>query len=231
MKKVENVEKVGKVGKVEIEIQLLIKFYDSFYFGGGTGRGEIQSYLLRDVHGVPYISGSALKGCIAEYAAALSKLAPAFQNGNKMFGTGGIRQGSMFFENGTLVAESEYYDLRDSLADVRTGVSISRYTGAKKEGQLYTVETCGMGGKMVFQSSIHGFLDADTCQRDIAHLVAAIRLIYALGGKCSSGLGWLQEPIACCVKKGPRGYDADSSQQQLIETAEIDQWIREQMGG
>ena len=217
--------------KVEIEIQLLIRFYDSFFFGGGTGRGDIQAYLLRDIHGFPYISGAALKGCIAEYAAALSKLVPAFSNGEKIFGTGGIQQGSMFFENGILVGKSDYYDLSDYLSQVRTGVSISRYTKAKKEGQLYTVETCGQGGKMVFQSSIHGFMDEDTYQRDIAHLVAAVRLIYSLGGKSSSGLGWLQEPVTCCVKKGPRGYDADSSEQELIETEEINQWIRDQIGG
>lgn len=217
--------------KVEIEIQLLIRFYDSFFFGGGTGKGEIQSYLLKDINGFPYISGAALKGCIAEYAAALSKLVPAFSNGEKIFGTGGIQQGCMFFENGTLVGESDYYDFKDSLAEVRTGVSISRYTKTKKEGQLYTAETCGQGGKMVFQSSIHGFLDEDTYQRDLAHLVAAVRLIFALGGKCSSGLGWLQEPIACSVKKGTRGCDADSSKQELIDTEEINQWIREQIGG
>lgn len=217
--------------KVEIEIQLLIRFYDSFFFGGGTGRGAIQSYLLKDINGFPYISGAALKGCIAEYAAALSKLVPEFNNHKKIFGTGGIQQGSMFFENGTLVDEADYNGLQDSLAQVRTGVSISRYTRAKKEGQLYASETSGMGGKMVFQSSIYGFMDEDTYQRDLAHLIAAVRLIYSLGGKCSSGLGWLQEPITCCVKKGARGYNAAASKQELIDIEEINQWIREQIGG
>lgn len=217
--------------KVEIEIQLLIRFYDSFFFGGGTGKGEIQSYLLKDIHGFPYISGAALKGCIAEYAAALSKLVPAFNNGEKIFGTGGIQQGSMVFENGILTDKSDYYELQDSLVGVRTGVSVSRYTKAKKEGQLYTMETCGLSGKLVFQSSIHGFLDEDTYRKDIAHLVAAVRLIYSLGGKCTSGLGWLEGPVTCCVKKGPRGYDTNSSEQELIGTEEINQWIREQIGG
>lgn len=217
--------------KVEIEIQLLIRFYDSFFFGGGTGREEIQSYLLKDIHGFPYISGAALKGCIVQYAAALSKLIPAFNNGEKIFGTGGIQQGCMVFENGILVEKSDYYDLQDSLVEARTGVSISRHTRVKKEGQLHTMETCGMGGKMVFQSSIYGFLDEDTYQRDIAHLVAAVRLIYSLGGKSTSGLGWLNEPVTCCVKKGPRGYDANSSEQELIKTEEINQWIRDQIGG
>lgn len=217
--------------KVEIEIQLVIKFYDSFFFGGGTGNGEIQSYLMRDINGLPYVSGAALKGCIAEYAAALSKLVPAFDNGEKIFGKGGVQQGSIYFENGRLVREDDYNDLQDSLMEIRTGVSISRYTKAKKEGQLYTMELSGLGGKMAFQSSIHGFLEEDTCQRDIAYLVAAIRLIFSLGGKRSSGLGWLQEPIECHVKIGQRGYGTESSNQEQIKTEDINQWIDDWIGG
>lgn len=216
--------------KVEIEIQLIIKFYDSFFFGGGTGNGKIQSWLLRDINGFPYVSGAALKGCIAEYGAALAKLFPAFCNGEKLFGTGGIHQGSLYFENGTLMDRENYEGMQDSLTEIRTGISISRYTKAKKEGQLYTTELSGLGGEMVFQSRICGFLDADTYQRDIAHLVAAVRLIFALGGKRSSGLGWLGEPIECIVKKGQRVYEAETSNQELINVEEINQWIKEWMG-
>ncbi len=215
--------------KVEIEMQLIIKFYDSFFFGGGTGNGEIQSYLLRDIHGFPYISGAAIKGCIAEYAAALARLVPAFCNGRKIFGTGGIQQGSMYFENAVLMHQSGYNELQESMRALRTGVSISRYTHAKKEEQLYTMETGGLGGRMTFKGSIHGFLDEDTYQTDIAHLTAAIRLVYSLGGRCSSGLGWLAEPITCCVKKGLRGYNEELSSQELICMEEINQWIKEQV--
>ena len=217
--------------KVEIEIQLVIKFYDSFFFGGGTGNGEIQSYLLRDINGLPYVSGAALKGCIAQYAAALSRLVPAFDHGEKIFGIGGVQQGSMYFENAKLVHETDYHEWKERLMEARTGVSISRYTKAKKEGQLYTIELSGLGGKMVFQSSIHGFLNEDTYQKDIAYLVAAIRLIYSLGGKRSSGLGWLEEPIECIVKKGQRSYDDKSLDQELILTEDINRWIDEWIGG
>lgn len=208
--------------KVEIEIQLIIKFYDSFFFGGGTGNGEIQSYLLRDIDGFPYISGAALKGCIAEYAAALSKLVPAFDHGDKIFGTGGVQQGSMYFENGKLMCENDYKELQDRLIELRTGVSISRYTKAKKEGQLYTMEQSGLGGKMVFRSSIRGFLDEDTYQRDVAHLVAAIRLIFSLGGKRSSGLGWLQQPIECQV---------NTSKQKPVRAEDVNKWVKDWIGG
>lgn len=215
--------------KTEIEIRLTIRFRDSFFFGGGTGTGEIQSYLLRDMEGFPYISGAALKGCIAEYAQALSQLVPGFDHNEEIFGVGGVRQGSMYFENGYLINKPEYADMQESLLELRTGVSISRYTKAKKEGYLYTVQLGG--GKTAFQSSIHGFLDPETYQKDIACLVAAIRLVYALGGKRSSGLGWLCSPIECQVWKGERGQETGGSKQELIDSGEVNRWIEDWVGG
>lgn len=218
-----------KMKKIETEIRLKIKFYDSFFFGGGTGIGEVQSYLLRDMRGLPYISGAALKGCIAEYAEALSYIVPEFNNGEKLFGTGGVQQGSMYFGNGSLVSEEEYSGIQESFLGLRTGVSISRYTKTKKEGQLYTMEVSGAGGEMVFESSIYGFLEENTFQKDIAYLVAAVRLVYALGGKRSAGLGWLQSPIECKV------FIAESregeSEQKLIKSEDINQWVNEWIGG
>ena len=212
--------------KVEVEIKLRIKFYDSFFFGGGTGNGEIQSYLLRDIGGLPYISGAALKGCIAEYAAALSQIIPEFSNGEKIFGTGGVKQGCMYFENGKLIKREDYYGLQESFMELRTGVSISSYTRAKRDGHLYTMELSGLGGYMVFESSITGFLDEDTYQKDIAYLVAAVRLIYALGGKRSAGLGWLKEQIGCEVYKISEG-----EQKELVKSTDVNQWIKDWIGG
>lgn len=60
------------MGKIKVKIKLEIGFYDSFFFGGGNGLGEIQSYMQKDIQGLPYISGSALKGSMAAYAAVLS---------------------------------------------------------------------------------------------------------------------------------------------------------------
>jgi len=216
--------------KVEAEIRLKIQFYDAFFFGGGTGNGKIQSYLLRDVHGFPYISGAALKGCIAEYAAALSQLYPALSNWEGIFGVGGVRQGAMYFENGVLTDPLSYQGMQDSLLEVRTGISINPYTKTKKENYLYTMELSGQGGSMAFQSRIYGFLEEDTYQRDVAHLVAAARLIFALGGKRSSGLGWLQSPIECQVLIGERGRGSDTVRQEAQSPSEINQWLKQWMG-
>lgn len=232
MKKIE----IEIVKKIEIEIKLEINFYDSFFFGGGTGSGKIQSYLLRDVNGYPYISGSALKGCIAEYAAALSNLVPGSSNQERIFGTGGVKQGCMYFENGTLKNKSDYFGLQDSFTELRTGVSISSYTKAKKEGHLFTMETSGQSGSMTFESSIYGFLEKETYQDDVACLVAASRLIFALGGRRSAGLGWLETPIKCSVFQGERPFEEkqlgeETSKRKSIESKDINQWIENWIGG
>ena len=157
--------------KIEFEIKLLIKFYDSFFFGGGNGSGEIQSYLLRDINGFPYISGSALKGCMSKYAAALSYLVPEFNHHGELFGTGGVKQGSLYFENGNLTSESAsvYSGMQEEITEIRTGVSINDYTGAKKEGFLYAMELSGMGGNMVFDRVSGCIGQTDLCIRRTAY--------------------------------------------------------------
>ncbi len=219
--------------KIEFEIKLFIKFYDSFFFGGGNGSGEIQSYLLRDINGFPYISGSALKGCMSKYAAALSYLVPEFNHHGELFGTGGVKQGSLYFENGNLTSESAsvYSGMQEEITEIRTGVSINDYTGAKKEGFLYAMELSGMGGNMVFESSIYGFLDEDSFEKDIAYLVASARLIFALGGRRTAGLGWLQSPIECQVLRIDQEPDSESAAPVQIESEKINQWISHWMGG
>ena len=221
------------MNKVEFEIKLFIKFYNVFFFGGGNGNGEIQSYLLRDINKFPYISGAALKGCIAEYAAALSLLCPKFDHHEQLFGTGGVKQGSLYFENGNMTPESSslYSGMQQNITEFRTGVSISRYTGVKKERQLYTMELSGMGGNMTFESSIYGFLDEDSFEKDIAYLVASARMIFALGGKRTAGLGWLEAPIECQVLTGTREPEPETESQTQIEPDVIDQWIRHWMEG
>ncbi len=212
--------------KVEVEIKLDINFYNSFFFGGGTGSGEIQSYLLRDIRGLPYISGAALKGCIAEYAFALSQIVPEFNNGEKIFGTGGVKQGCLYFEDGKLINSEDYYGLQEGLTELRTGVSISNYTKAKRDGHLYTMELSGLGGYMFFESIITGFLDENTYQKDIAYIVAAVRLIYALGGKRSAGLGWLSRKAVCEVYK-----ITGTGQKELVKSTDVNQWIKDWIGG
>lgn len=213
---------------VEIEIKLTIRFYNSFFFGEGTGNGEIQSYLRRDAKGSPYIPGSALKGCMAEYAAALSRLTTGFMHYEEIFGTAGTRRGGMYFYNGTLKDREQDAGPEEKNTELRTGVRISRYTRAKKEGQLYTMETGG--GSMEFQSSIYGFLKQENYEENIAHLVAAARMVYALGGRGSAGLGWLQEPIGCRVMKGEKGRTNGPTKQKEIKTETINQWIRNYLG-
>lgn len=202
--------------KIEVKMELKIKFYDAFFFGGGTGNGNIQSYLMRDIHGYPYISGAALKGCISDSANALSEVYPISYRKNVLFGIGGTQQGRLFFGNGKLQNPEEYRELEQYIVDLRTGVSISRYTKTKKEGHLFTMETSGQGGRMVFKSDIYGFLDEKTYKEEIAYLAASARFLFALGGGKSSGLGWLAEPMDCNVY----------ANECLIKQEDVYQWIK-----
>ena len=219
--------------KIEFEMKLFIKFYDVFFVGGGNGSGEIQSYLMRDINRFPYISGAALKGCIAEYAAMLSQLIPDFNHHEQLFGIGGVKQGSLYFENGNLTSESAslYSGMQENITELRTGVSISHYTGTKRDGHLYTMELSGMGGGLTFESSIYGFLDESCFEKDIAYLVASARMIFALGGRRTAGLGWLKSPIECQVLTGNREPYSGTAEQTLIGSDVINKWIRHWMGG
>ena len=204
--------------KIKVNIKLEIRFFDSFFFGGGNGLGEIQSYLQKDIQGHPYISGSALKGIMSEYTAVLSDFFKSANRRNLLFGSGGNAKGLLYFENGRL--EEKYEELTELLSGYKTQVSINPYTGAKSDKKLHTIETGGAGGILVFQSSIHGYLEEQTYKEDVAYILAAVHMIFALGGRRSSGLGWLSEPIVCSVYCG-------DNQEIPVGQEEIRQWMEE----
>lgn len=188
------------MSKVEIKIELKIKFYNMFFFGGGSGAGNMHSYLLRDMEGFPYISGAALKGCISDYVSALGDFYPQLtRSGKALFGTGGLRAGRLYFSNGELEDKDTYRHMQGLYTLFKTGIAMNNYTHSKKEGGLYTVEAGGQTGTMVFASTISGFLDSDDYKELLALLISAIRMIFALGGKRSSGFGWLASPVDCAV--------------------------------
>lgn len=186
------------MGKVDVRIELFIQFYNNFFIGGGTENGSAHSYLLRDTNSLPYIPASTLKGCISQCAASINNFFTDV-NLDYLFGKSGNQHGVLYFEHGKLINEKEYAELKSYLTDFSTGVKISRYTKTKRNGQLYTRETSGYGGEMIFQSQVQGFLTDENYQNEITCLVGAIRFLFAIGGGRSAGLGWLKKPIFCKV--------------------------------
>lgn len=200
--------------KLDVQIALQINFYDNFFIGGGRGSGNIHAYALKDINGNPYIPASALKGCISQCAYGLESFFEGV-DAMQLFGKGGTHHGILYIDNAKLMHGEKYKGMEGHLYDYRTGVSISRYTKAKKEGNLRTIETSGIGGEMVFESNIQGFLREDTYQKEVALLISSIRLLFALGGGRSAGMGWLKEPIRCNVR-------VDGEQ---IQEEEVNNWI------
>jgi CRISPR/Cas system CSM-associated protein Csm3 (group 7 of RAMP superfamily) len=197
------------MGKVELRIELRIQFYNNFYIGGGTGNGNIQAYLLRDFKGLPYIPAATLKGCIAQSACTLSECFKGIDC-DYLFGKAGNQHGCLYFENGKLEQEELFDTMAAKLIDLKTGIQISRVTKTNRAGQLYTMETSGQGGAMIYGGAIQGFLLPEEYQRNVQFLVAAIRFIFALGGSRSAGLGWLARPIQCIVYKDGQQFSVYS---------------------
>lgn len=204
------------MGKIDVRIELMIQFYNNFYIGGGSGTGMIHSYLLKDVNGLPYIPASTIKGYISQSAGSLVHFFPNI-NKELLFGRGGTQRGILYFENGKLINEKEYQEMKSSLIDLKTGISISQYTRTNRTGQLYTMETTGQGGTMKYKSQIQGFLSDDKYKEQIAFLVSAVRFIIAIGGKRSTGLGWLTNSIKCDVFLDDEKISAET----------IDKWVEE----
>ena len=135
------------MGKIKVKIKLEIGFYDSFFFGGGNGLGEIQSYMQKDIQGLPYISGSALKGSMAAYAAVLSDFFKSGKRRTILFGTGGNAKGILYFENGKLEEKEAYEEMSGQTFGYKTQVSINPYTGTKSYKKLQIGNKSFQNGK------------------------------------------------------------------------------------
>lgn len=197
--------------KSDVRVTVTLRFYNEYYTGGGKGAGIIQSYLLRDIHGRPYLPASLLKGCLRHNATRLQPFFPGAQGVvGALFGEPGISKAILYFENAPL---RHYEDIAPvHLLEKRTGIAIRRQTRKALDKHLFTMETSGSAGAMEFQAEIQGYVPA--CERALPLLYASIRFLKTMGGGKSRGLGWLAEPPRCDIT-----VDGKS-----IETSEIGQW-------
>ncbi len=198
--------------KVDVKIELTIRFYNSFFIGGGRSIGGVQAYLLRDAHDLPCIPASSIKGCIAQSAQVLSDNYAYGKYLKLLFGEEGVRHGMLHFSDGEMMNRKQYDGNHLYLIDHKTGIKINRHTKTKSEKHFYTRETSGQGGMMEYKSHIQGFLPKEDYPSITTFLLAAIRFLFAIGGGRSSGLGWLDEPICCkCFING------EEQSQEMIE--------------
>lgn len=187
-----------------LELPLEIEFLSDWHVGSGLGDGAIADAILnRDINGIPYIPGSALKGALRESAWRLAICDP--DNLEKFvdffFGTAKPDDsvnlpGKLFINAGRLtaglyawLASLESWEKREFVADLTT-IQFQTKLDARKMVEPHTLRSieCGIPG-LVFTSVI-GVDVPEQAQPWLKDYLAAIcASVKSIGGHRARGLG------------------------------------------
>jgi CRISPR-associated protein Csm3 len=184
-----------------------MKVTGNFFTGGGNGNGYIDSYLLKDAEGKPYIPGSLIKGKLRYYSEMIAntenndelacKLSVNHNQNYKednpecrcsvciIYGWQGNKKGFLTFYDAKINSNSLY----ENVVKTRTGTKVDRYLKTVVKGALYTVETTV--DNLVFEGTISGYLPEKTYKKDIFLLGASFNMIDSIGGNQSRGFGFV----------------------------------------
>lgn len=187
----------------KIELNIKMKLSSPFHFGGGKGNIDSCSYIQRDMNGMPYWSGGALKGLVRSNAMMLYEAKTgymcAFTHQNvdeaakcgcivcEMMGSSGNSRGSLYFQD--LMMNEE----QDIEIEHRTGNAIDRYRGTAKDSHLFMVEAVNAVDKLELSGKISGYLSEENYEEQVELLIKAIEFIRFAGGNTSRGLGWVEK--------------------------------------
>lgn len=189
------------------EILATITTRTPLHIGSGAQQGTLaQRGLLKDRDGWPYIPATSLKGKLRHAVEQIAATLPAGgrvldPHENRMrrpadavtllFGAPWL-PGLVIFENFYLVGPPALLEFKNKSpvnprTTERTGVSINRARRVAEDQRLYRTELFWPGASLVFGGTLRGALT----QAQAGLLVAGLRLIPAMGGGKTGGLGWI----------------------------------------
>jgi CRISPR/Cas system CSM-associated protein Csm3 (group 7 of RAMP superfamily) len=194
------------------EILVTITAKTPLYIGAGAQQGTLaQRGLLKDRDGWPYIPATSLKGklrhAVEQLVSALSKGGPIpdpHENRalrppdidppdmvSVLFGAPWL-PGLVVFEDFHLVGPPALLEFKKNApknprTTERTGVSINRRRKVAADQRLYRTEVFWPGAPLEFGGTLRGELSCSQA----GLLVAGLRLVPALGGGKTGGLGWI----------------------------------------
>lgn len=189
------------------EILVTITTRTPLHIGAGAQQGTLaQRGLLKDQEGWPYIPATSLKGklrhAVEQIASTMPSGGPVLDpHENRERRSGDIvsllfgspwRPGLVVFEDFHLVGPPALLEFRKGSpksprTTERTGVSINRRRKVAADQRLYRTEVFWPGASLEFGGSLRGELSP----AQAGLLVAGLRLIPALGGGKTGGLGWI----------------------------------------
>ena len=205
---------------VSVTLTLSITMLSDWSIGSGTGRqGSLDSLLVRDVTGLPYVPASTLRGMWRDAAETVAR---GLDNGQpsgwsalvaNLFGSqpaldeknGGdeqerrlqgpvpslLRVGDARYPDGfgEWLAKEGKIRARQAMVFVKPGVAIDPLTGSAKTDFLRFDETARAGAQLYSGISIQGFGDERADQALAALALASLVLLERLGGDRRRGLG------------------------------------------
>lgn len=197
-----------------VAIEYRITFASPFHAGSGLPRGLLDRAVRRDHEGLLFVPGSTLKGTLRDRCEQMARLfgltARPPQDTDRaewegpdvlsrVFGSR-LYEGTLAFDDARMTEahrlsfEAVRGGFLPSQTFERTQVSLSRLTGAAKQGLLFSSEF-GVPG-LSFEGMISGHLDDvpvdnedSRCSYALVLLIAGLLSLDRLGGGRSAGAG------------------------------------------
>jgi len=171
-----------------MRLKYKIKFLDYWHLSSGLSAGaKLDSTVVKDRDGLPYLSGKTFKGLAREMAELLEN--EIFIK--KCFGDEGIEMGSCYFSNATLNAEitKEIKDnaLQERLYDVIASTKIGQKE-QKGETKGIAVDNSLREIEVVVPVTVEGYID-DLPSKYKEQMIQALKMIKRMGLNRNRGLG------------------------------------------
>jgi len=164
-----------------MRLKYKIKFLDYWHLSSGLSAGaKLDSTVVKDRDGLPYLSGKTFKGLAREMAELLEN--EIFIK--KCFGDEGIEMGSCYFSNATLnyeiAKEIKEHNLQERLYDVIASTKIDD-NGIASTNSLRETE-------VVVPITLEGYID-DVPSDYKKQMRQALKMIKRMGLNRNRGLG------------------------------------------
>jgi CRISPR/Cas system CSM-associated protein Csm3 (group 7 of RAMP superfamily) len=180
-----------------VKLKYKVKFLDYWHLSSGLSAGaKLDSTVVKDNDGLPYLSGKTLKGLVREMAEII-KLEEEKKNFiKKCFGDEGIEMGECYFSNAKLpkgiadeILENNLEDkLYDVIASTKIGKEDKFKDGKQIEKKDIAVDNSLREIEVVVPITLEGCIDnVLSVYKD--EMIQALKMIKRMGLNRNRGLG------------------------------------------
>jgi len=171
-----------------MKLKYEVKFLDYWHLSSGLSAGaKLDSTVVKDKDGFPYLSGKTLKGLAREMAELVDDALLL----KSCFGDEGVEMGECYFYNATLNAEitKEIKDnaLQERLYDVIASTKIGQKE-QKGETEGIAVDNSLREIEVVIPVTLEGYID-DVPSEHKEQMIQALEMIKRMGLNRNRGLG------------------------------------------